>query len=43
MLADRELSVTYLTDADLLEEAGREAAQLAYRAAMDASEESRFR
>ena len=43
MLADRELSVTYMTDADLLEEAGREAAQLAYRAAMDASEESRFR
>jgi formiminotetrahydrofolate cyclodeaminase len=43
MLADRELSVTYLTDADLLEEAGREAAQLAYRAAMDASEGSRFR
>ena len=43
MLADRELSVTYLTDADLLEEAGREAAQLAYRTAMDASEESRFR
>ncbi len=43
MLADRELAVTYLTDADLLEEAGREAAQRAYRTAMDASEEGRFR
>jgi methenyltetrahydrofolate cyclohydrolase len=43
MLADRALSVTYLTDADLLEEAGREAAQRAYRASMDASEEGRFR
>jgi formiminotetrahydrofolate cyclodeaminase len=43
VLADRELSVTYLTDADRLEEAGREAAQRAYRTAMDASEEGRFR
>ena len=43
MLTDRELSVTYLTDADRLEEAGREAAQRAYRTAMDASEEGRFR
>ena len=43
MLKDRELAVTYLTDADLLEEAGREAAQRAYRTAMGAADEGGFR
>jgi formiminotetrahydrofolate cyclodeaminase len=43
MLADRELAATYLTDADLLENAGREAAQRAYRTAVGAVEEDRFR
>jgi formiminotetrahydrofolate cyclodeaminase len=43
MIEDRELSVTYLTDADLLEEAGREAAQRAYRTATDAAEGGGFR
>jgi glutamate formiminotransferase/formiminotetrahydrofolate cyclodeaminase len=38
MLTDRVLALTYLTEADLLEEAGREAAQHAYRTAMSASE-----
>ena len=42
MLEDRELAMIYLTDADLLEEAGREAAQHAYRAAMGASEQGEF-
>jgi formiminotetrahydrofolate cyclodeaminase len=42
MLTDRELALTYLTEADLLEEAGREAAQQAYRAAMGASEQGEF-
>jgi formiminotetrahydrofolate cyclodeaminase len=43
MLADRELAATYLTDADLLENAGRETAQRAYRTAVGAVEEDRFR
>ena len=43
MLEDRELAVTYLTDADLLEEAGCEAAQRAYRIAMGAAAEDGFR
>ncbi len=43
MLEDRELAATYLTDAELLEEAGREAAQRAYRTATDAAEGSGFR
>jgi methenyltetrahydrofolate cyclohydrolase len=34
MLIDRERAVTYVTDADRLEKAGREAAQRAYRTAM---------
>lgn len=34
LLIDRELAASYLTEADLLEKAGREAAQRAYRAAM---------
>ena len=34
LLMDRELAASYLTDADLLEEAGREAAQRAFRTAM---------
>jgi formiminotetrahydrofolate cyclodeaminase len=41
LLEDRELAVTYLTDADLLEKAGCEAAQRAYRMAMGAAEEGR--
>jgi formiminotetrahydrofolate cyclodeaminase len=43
MLEDRELAATYLTDADFLEKAGREAAQRAYRTAMGAAEEDGFR
>ena len=43
MLEDRELAATYLTDADLLEKGGREAAQRAYRTAMGAAEEDGFR
>jgi len=43
MLGDRELAVTYLTEADFLEKAGREAAQRAYRTAMGEAEEGRFR
>ena len=43
MLEDRELALPYLTDADLLEQAGREAAQRAYRTAIGAAEEGRFR
>jgi formiminotetrahydrofolate cyclodeaminase len=43
MLEDRELAATYLTDADLMEEAGREAAQCAYRTAMGAAAEGGFR
>jgi formiminotetrahydrofolate cyclodeaminase len=43
MLENRELAVTYQTDADLLEKAGREAAQRAYRTAMGAAEEGGFR
>jgi formiminotetrahydrofolate cyclodeaminase len=34
LLMDRELAATYLTEADLLEKAGRDAAQRAYRIAM---------
>ena len=34
MLEDRDLAAAYLTDADLLEKAGREAAQRAYRTAI---------
>ena len=43
MLGDRELAMTYLTEADFLEKAGREAAQRAYRTAMGEAEEGRFR
>ena len=43
MLEDRELALPYLTDADLLEQAGREAAQRAYRTAIGAAEEGGFR
>jgi glutamate formiminotransferase/formiminotetrahydrofolate cyclodeaminase len=43
MLTDRELALTYLTEADFLEEAGREAAQHAYRTAMGASEQGEVR
>ncbi len=43
MLTDRELAVTYLTDADLLERTGREAAQRAYRTAMGAADGGGFR
>jgi formiminotetrahydrofolate cyclodeaminase len=43
LLEDRELAVTYLTDADLLEKAGCEAAQRAYRMAMDVAKEGGFR
>jgi formiminotetrahydrofolate cyclodeaminase len=43
MLEDRELAATYLTDADLLEKAGREAAQRAYDTAMGAAAEGGFR
>ena len=43
MLEDRELAVTYLTDAELLEKAGSEAAQRAYRTAMGAADEGEFR
>jgi formiminotetrahydrofolate cyclodeaminase len=43
MLADRERAAAYLTDADRLEEAGREAAQRAYRTAMGIAEVGEFR
>ena len=43
MLGDRELAMTYLTEADFLEKAGCEAAQRAYRTATGAAEEDRFR
>ena len=43
MLKDRKLALTYGTDADRLEEAGREAAQSAYRTAMGVADESGFR
>ena len=43
LLKDRELAGTYLTDADLLEEAGREAAQRAYRTATGAADEAGVR
>jgi formiminotetrahydrofolate cyclodeaminase len=43
MLKDRELAVTYVTDADRLEEAGREAAQRAYRTAIGGADENGFR
>jgi formiminotetrahydrofolate cyclodeaminase len=43
MLEDRELAETYVTDADRLEEAGREAARCAYRTAMGVAAESGFR
>jgi glutamate formiminotransferase/formiminotetrahydrofolate cyclodeaminase len=43
MLEDRDLAGTYLADAGLLEKAGREAAQRAYRTAMSAAEEDGFR
>ena len=39
MLKDRELASTYVTDADRLEQAGREAAQRAYRIAMGVADE----
>jgi formiminotetrahydrofolate cyclodeaminase len=40
MIKDRELAQTYITEADRLEEAGREAAQRAYRTAMGVADES---
>ncbi len=40
MIKDRELAQTYMTEADRLEEAGREAAQRAYRTAMGVADES---
>jgi formiminotetrahydrofolate cyclodeaminase len=40
MLMDRELALTYTTEADRLDEAGREAAQRAYRTAMGVADES---
>ncbi len=43
MLEDRDLAGTHLKDADLLEKAGREAAQRAYRTAMGAAAEGGFR
>src|SRR5919112_1849585 len=43
MVGDRELAVTYLTEADFLEKAGREVAQRAYRTAIGADEEGGFR
>jgi glutamate formiminotransferase/formiminotetrahydrofolate cyclodeaminase len=43
MLDDRALAASYLTDADHWEDAGREAAQRAYRFATDAAEEGGFR
>jgi hypothetical protein len=43
MLQDRALAVTYMTDADLLEEAGREAAQRAHRVATDKADKGGFR
>ncbi len=43
MLSDRELAETYLTDADLLEEAGRGAAQRAYHTATDGVVEGQIR
>jgi formiminotetrahydrofolate cyclodeaminase len=43
MFNDRELALTYVTDADRLEEAGRESAQRAYRTAMGVADESGFR
>jgi formiminotetrahydrofolate cyclodeaminase len=43
MLTDRERAVTYLTEADLLEAAGREAAQRAHRTATDAAAGDGFR
>jgi len=43
MLMDRELAATYLTAADLLEKAGREAAQRAHVTAMGAAAEGGFR
>jgi formiminotetrahydrofolate cyclodeaminase len=39
MIKDRELALTYVTEADRLDEAGREAAQRAYRAAMGVADE----
>jgi methenyltetrahydrofolate cyclohydrolase len=39
MLEDRELALTYGTDADCLEEAGREAAQRAYQTAIGVTDE----
>jgi formiminotetrahydrofolate cyclodeaminase len=43
LLADRDLAATYLRDAELLENSGREAAQRAYHTAMDAAAEGGFR
>jgi formiminotetrahydrofolate cyclodeaminase len=43
LLADRDLAATYLRDADLLEDSGREAAQRAYRTAIGAAAEGEFR
>jgi methenyltetrahydrofolate cyclohydrolase len=40
MIKDRELARTYMTEADRLEEAGRETAQRAYRTAMGVADES---
>jgi methenyltetrahydrofolate cyclohydrolase len=40
MFSDRALALTYLKDADRLEEAGRQAAQVAYRTAMVVADES---
>ena len=40
MIKDRELARTYMTEADRLEESGREAAQHAYRAAIGVADES---
>jgi formiminotetrahydrofolate cyclodeaminase len=39
MLEDRELALAYLADADRLEEAGRAAAQCAYRTAIEVADE----
>jgi glutamate formiminotransferase/formiminotetrahydrofolate cyclodeaminase len=43
MLEDRELALAYLADADRLEEAGRAAAQSAYRFAIEVADEGRSR
>jgi formiminotetrahydrofolate cyclodeaminase len=43
MLEDRDLAAAYLTDAELLEKAGREAAQRAFRTAMGTAADGGFR